>query len=221
MDNPKILLFCTSFSDNEYLWNNRYIKWLKFYNSINLNSNKILMIDDGSPVVPNIESVSITNSNNLNEEDREYKNSIIRFPNHLGRRGVLDYPGWFRSFSFACEYAKKFNYKKVIHIESDVFLLSDKIINYINDLDSGWNSFMCSRYSFPESGIQIICKDQIDNLYEFYNKDYNLYKNFPIERLIPFTNVSDNFIGDRYGEYLPSPPIGADFCSQFLPEWRI
>ena len=179
------------------------------------------MIDDGSPIVPNINSAPIIDSENLNEEDGSYKNHIIHFAENLGRNNVLDYPGWFRSFSFAAAYAKKFNYEKIIHIESDVFLLSNRILNYINNIDNGWNSFLCNRYKFPESGIQVIGKDQIDNFFNFCDKNYDTYRNFPIETIIPFTNVECSFIGDRYGEYLDSCPNNVDFCSQFLPEWHI
>jgi hypothetical protein len=221
MNNFKTLLFCTSFSNSETLWRNRYLKWLKFYNSINLNADKILMIDDGSPIIPNIESVPIMNPNEISCDSDKYKNSIIHFSENLGRSATQDYPGWFRSFSFAGKYAKKFNFEKIIHIESDVFLLSDRITNFINSLTSGWTSFPCRRYGFPESGIQIICKDQLDNFYNFCNQEYDLYRGYAIETILPLTNINHEFIGDRYGEYLSSPPENVDYCSQFLPEWNI
>jgi len=221
MNNLKTLLFCTSFSDSEYLWDNRYIKWLKFYNSISLNTDKILMIDDGSPIIPNIKSVEAIPCQDTNKESDDFKNSILYFQNNFGRKGILDYPGWFRSFSFAAEYAKKFNYKKIIHIESDIFLMSDKIVNYINSLTSGWTSFPCRRHGFPESGIQIICEDQLDNFYNFCEKGYDEYRGLAIETILPFTSVQNEFIGDRYGEYLDAPPKNVDYCSQFLTEWKI
>lgn len=217
----KTLLFCTSYFDNNYIWENRYLKWINYFNSIKINKDKVLIIDDGSPRLPQDERLPVIFPDTIKDEEPEGRNLIIHFSENLGRPEMLNYPGWFRSFSYASQYAKLFNYKKIIHIESDIFILSKRILNYINDLNSGWVSFTCRRHGFPESGIQIICEDQLENLEAFCKKGYSSYKGTAIEVLLPFTKVENGFIGDRYGEYMHAPPANVDYCSQYLPEWKI
>ena len=48
----KVLLFTTSFSNNIESWNNRYLKWFKYYTKSSLYYNKLLIVDDGSPILP-------------------------------------------------------------------------------------------------------------------------------------------------------------------------
>ena len=56
------------------------------------------------------------------------------------------------------------------------------------------------RHRFPETALQVICKDQFENFEKL--KDANPSLSFPdlAERLLPFTNVHKQFIGDRYSD---------------------
>jgi hypothetical protein len=215
----KTLLFTTSYCTDLPAWDRRIYKWYKYFSSSPLYYDKLLILDDKSPLLPNWENIhNITKP--FSEEPTE-KNLLISFQSHLGRLGMLDYPGWYRSYSFAARYAKKFNYKKVIHIESDSYLISNKIFDYFNKTESGWSSLWCKRYNFPENALQIICKDQIDNFYKTTLHPYNFFKNKVIEIYIPFTHINKNFIGDRYHEYRDDIPIDADFASQVKIDFDI
>jgi hypothetical protein len=216
------LLFCTSFSETNEQWYARYKRWFDYYSNSNLNFNKCLIIDDGSPVLPTWKEFKIVSkSTNLDTEPLN-KNSFVSLTPHLGRPSSWNFPGWFRSFAFAAKYAVKHNFKKVIHIESDSFLLSDSIIEYVNQTTTGWTAFWCNRHNFPESAIQIIGEDQLNNFYYFVTKNYNEnYANKPIECVIPFTNINKQFIGDRYSEFSSSCPKEIDYCCQFLTEWKL
>jgi hypothetical protein len=114
----------------------------------------------------------------------------------------------------AAKYAQENGFNKIIHAESDAYLLSDKIIDVVNFLQSGWHTFWCPLHNLHESAIQVICQDQIQTYRDFTDKPYDVYRNQLIDRMLPYTGVHEIFKGDRYGEYLDHIPIGADFSCQ-------
>lgn len=208
----KILLFTTSYCKDLDTWENRIYKWYKHYTTSSLQFTKLLILDDCSPVLPTWEDCSVLD--NFVDEPVD-KSFILRFKTHLGRPGHLDYPGWYRSFSFAAKYAYKFNYDKVIHIESDAYLLTSRIIEYFNRKETDWTSLWCKVHNFPETAIQIICKDQILNYFNTTQVSYeHFFKDKTIETCLPFTCIESTFIGDRYHEYRHDIPCDADYACQ-------
>lgn len=221
MISKKTLLFCTSYSNNHDNWNKRYRKWLDYYVYDNkLLFDQCLIIDDGSPILPEWKDVCFTTKEYILNSQPNDKIIFVKFDKNLGRPNVHNYPGWFRGFKFAANYAKKFNFKKIIHLESDAYLISDKSFDYVNSLKDGWVSFWCKEHNFAESAIQIIGKDQIDNYYNFTNQNYEKFIGQSIECYIPFTHINKSLIGGRYGEFHKTLPKNIDFCCQFLNEWQ-
>lgn len=195
----KSLVFCTSFIKDDHAWKGRYQRWLDFYKNIPIDADKRIMIDDGSPYLPSSDVIqSITSNDNPSQYDNE--NLLIRFDENLGRQGLLAYPGWWRSFLHSIVIAEQLNADKIIHIESDAYILSQRLVDFINDIKSGWHVLWTQRYGFPETGIQIICHDQFEN-FEKFKEDFskNDFSDFA-ENLLPFTSVNRNFKGDRYSE---------------------
>ena len=216
----KILLFGTSFSKTHKDWEMRYKKWYDYYTQSSIKYSNLLIIDDGSPILPQWNDLTIINAPFANELDT--KHNLIHFSNNLGRPSHLNYPGWFRSFRFAIRYAKMFNYEKIIHIETDAYVISNKLINFINEIHSGWQPLYCKKHLFPESAIQIIGKDCIDRAWKTVELDYATYfLDRDIERIFPFTNVITNFEGDRYFEYINQIPINADYACQVPNDHKI
>jgi hypothetical protein len=216
------LLFCTSFSDSLDVWNKRYRRWVNYYNSSKLNFDQCLIVDDASSCLPDWSDVKTITKLQNHEQALTDKNVLVTFNSHLGRPSTWNYPGWYRSYGFAAKYAVKFNFKKVIHVESDAFLLSDKIFKYINELDRGWTSFWSERYNFPETAIQVICEDQLNSFFWFSTQNYNqTHINKPIEKITPFTNINRDFKGDRYSEFMTSLPPNSDYCCQYLANWNL
>jgi len=209
----KTLLFGTSYSTSLEEWETRYKKWLNYYENSPLNYQKLLLIDDGSDLLPNWEILNIQNTPFTEESPN--KCNLIHFNNHLGRPSHLNYPGWFRSFRFAIRYAKLFNYDKIIHIETDAYVLSKELFEFINKLNDGWSTLFCKKHNFPETAIQIIGKKSIDRARKTVELDYNTYfLNRDIERAFPFTNIITKFEGDRYFEYTDKIPDSADYACQ-------
>jgi len=217
----KTLVFCTSFSSTQMAWDYRYKKWFDFLNKSFLEKNQILIIDDGSPTLPNWNNLKIYNEPTIPSSSNE-EFVLFHFNKRLGRQAILNYPGWYRSFTFAATWAKRYSFNKIIHIESDTFILSEKLITYINNLSSGWTSLYCHSQNFPETCIQIICEDQIKKFLKFSRHDYDInFRDKPIELFIPFTNIEKKFIGDRYGEIqgLNALPSGIDYAANIPSHW--
>jgi len=198
----KTLLFCTAYAQNQDVWNGRYKSWFEYYKSSGINHDKLMIFDDASPERPEFCPAE----------------NYYRFDEHLGRQGHLDYGGWYRSFAIAVRYSQNNGFDKIIHAESDAYLLSRSIKDFVNSLNSGWHTFWCPRHNLHESSLQVICPDKIDTYYKFTDHPYDHYRNQLIDNMFPYTEVYKFFKGDRYGEYMDQIPFDADFCCQTSPE---
>ena len=123
---------------------------------------------------------------------------LYHFQNHLGRNDIKNFPGWFRSFTFALSYAQQYGFEKIIHLESDFFVLSKPLFNWINTLSSSWSTLFSQHYNFPECAIQVITQDQYSAYEHLTKKDYaKEYVGWDMETVLPFTHVDKSFLGDR------------------------
>ena len=195
----KSLLFCTSYIKNAQAWNTRYQRWLDYYQQMPIDAVKRIMLDDGSPYLPPgdiIRTVPFDAPLSQYGED----NLLVRFENNLGRQSISAYPGWWRSFLHAITLAKELGAEKIIHIESDAYIVSPRLVDFINQVESGWHVMWSERYQFPETAIQVICKDQFEIFEQFKASRPDLNFGDLAERLLPFTGVERQFKGDRYSE---------------------
>lgn len=216
----KTLLFCTSYAASDETWELRYRRWLDFFGRSTLHKDQLLMIDDGSPKLPSWRGVKLLRE--LPERQPAEKAVLFHFADNLGRPDVLDYPGWYRSFTFAAVYARKYGFTKVVHVESDSFVFSRRMIDYLNELQTGWTTFWCPRWNFPESCIQVIGSDQLEAYAALAAVPYSgKLSGHRIEELLPFTEVRKDFVGDRFGEYESWLPDKIDFGCQIPEEWAI
>jgi hypothetical protein len=221
-------IFCTSYIDSEYIYENRYKKWYSYYRK--KTNLPIFFIDDASTF-----NLVDTENVNLNVDVCDsVKINFHTFKTHLGRPGDFYVPGWARSFFYSLEIAKKFNFDSIIHLESDFFVLNDFLLNYISNLDSGWTVLWCKKYQMAETSCQIICEDQYNT---FVNAEINYRKmvekydlpnmtreqiiDLPnpnpvvIEHILPYTHINKIYIGDRYGEENLDIQHDMDFYAQF------
>jgi hypothetical protein len=204
----KTLLFCTAYASDSDTWEGRYYPWYEHYKSCGVNYDRLLVIDDGSQTSPTF----------LTTEEH------VKLTPRLGRNGIHNYPGWYRSFAHAINFANGNGFDKIVHCESDSFLLSDKVIRFVNGLSSGWSTFWCPRHSLPESAIQVICQDNLLAAVEFFSQLYGVYVHQCLDEILPYTEIHKTFIGDRYGETNDPIPKNADFSCQtslsMLHKWR-
>ena len=207
----KSFIFCTSYFKNESEYVSRYLKWINFYKNLEFSKDKpLILIDDGSPDVSFCKDINIIDadleSRDFLGQDLDEVN-LVRFPNNLGRLSHLAYFGWWRSFLFSFDIAQKYNYEKIIHVESDCFLLTHKIVDEIEGFEDGWLTYWTDKYLFPETNIQVITsqkffeKKEIETLLEREKrKSFGFQDSFHAEKVLPFTFVNKKMMGDRYGE---------------------
>jgi len=197
----KTIIFCTSFINDDN--NVRYQKWIDYYhNKLDLfNAGNLFLIDDGSSNISFNDRVEIVESNAL-PGSLKSNITLFHFEDHLGRPSRKNYSGWWRSFTFSIKLAEKYNIDKIIHIESDYYIVSRRMIDYMAEISEGWTVFYSKFYGFPETAIQIICKDSFEKLNKTYQNAVESKYQFKkiAERVLPFSKVEKGFLGDRYGE---------------------
>ena len=201
-------LFCTSYINQDIISCHplRYKKWIEYYSKImeDLGVDHIFLIDDGSPdpAIENTSAIEIISANDGLPATLSKKINIITFREHLGRPSQKEYPGWWRSFTYSIKIAEKYGFEKIIHIESDFYLVSDRLIKFIHSLNKGWTSLYSPHLNFPETAVQIICQDSLHLLENIRSaaEQSNYTFNQMAERLLPFTSVCKEFTGDRIGE---------------------
>lgn len=192
------IFFCTSYIADADAWNSRYKRWLAFHQKINFGDTHFVLIDDASPFCPPENEAIVIEPGAALPQDMP---AIIRFSNRLGRSSLLSYPGWWRSFLHSVDLARSLGAQKIIHVESDAFIISQKMREYINSLSSGWTTFWAASYNFPETAIQVICEDQFEALASFKEKHPSELEGKFAEELLPFTHVNRAMVGDRYSEF--------------------
>jgi hypothetical protein len=105
------------------------------------------------------------------------------------------------------------NYDRVLVIDNDSFILSQRLATYVREKNSGWTSLYSPRHQMPECNLQIICRDAYRAYREFTNGNWEDVKDRCMETSLPVT-VEHGFVADRFGETDRRPDATIDFFSQ-------
>ena len=212
-DELKTLLFCTSYCADEAAWQRRYRRWLAHHRWIPLRKAATFFIDDCSPHVPADPDLHCLHELPTGS-DLPDATCVYRFATHLGREGLIGHFGWWRSFLFSLDIARAFGFEKIVHVESDAYLLSRKVVDYVNALDTGWTVMWCPKYGFPEPAIQIVAADQFQRMADVASAGVARLGQALAEFTLPFTHIEKRFVGNRYGEQRTRIPGYADYACQ-------
>jgi len=212
MSESPTLLFCTSHIASEDAWQTRYRPWIDYYEQVPLCRDATYMFDDASPFRPSDARLEIEEA--LLDAPDFSKVRFHRFATHLGRDGLLGHLGWWRSFIHSLQVARRYGFRRIVHVESDAYLLSLPVVNYINSLNSGWTVMWCDRYSLPEPAIQVIAEDQYPVFQGIAEIGVQTLALQMAELTLPFTHVERRFAGNRYGETRSRIPGYADYACQ-------
>ncbi len=215
----RTLVFCTSFADRALTWRQRYGRWLDALRRSQIQFDQILIADDASPVPPPWSDLLILEEPpNGGEADPRCAASLgaefvmYRFRERRGRQ-PWGLPGWHRSFAFAAKYGFLNGFDKVIHIESDAFIISREMQALVNQITEGWVTPWCPRHGFPEMAIEVVSGSQVRRFAEWADRPYSEMSGRCHEWSLPYTHIVRNLIGDRYEN---SVPRIADFAMQVL-----
>ncbi len=216
----RTVVFCTAFvyrdTDPYYSWSVRYRIWLEAVRRSKLKFDQLVLVDDGSATLPDWQDIRI-----LQEGDDlscEEPAVLYHFRNRLGRNAISDFPGWVRSFFFMSRYAEANGFDKIVHLEADAFLISDRAVDTINRCTDGWGAMWCPRFNRPESGIQVIAGSGLALYGSWAKKPIERFSGRVIEETLPFTFIERGVEGDRYGEReVNRVPRWVDWCMQAVP----
>ncbi len=178
-------------------------KFLKYYTPLanRLGFDDIIISDNGGSQEQLHEVIALS--------------PTIRFIcNPLMFRGEhWDYlPCWRQQYDVQC--AIDLGYDKIIILDDDAYLLSDRVLTYVKQLKTGWTSFYCPKHNFPEAAISVLCRDAFSRFEAFTSIPYTHWNGkAPMELLMPYTHVEKDFNIDRFGEdNLPQMPDMDGYC---------
>lgn len=131
--------------------------------------------------------------------------TIVSLKPHYDRPSHLDYKYLWRAVFFLSSFFVY--YDKIIYMDNDFYILSDKMFKYIEEIKSGWTTFYSAHYGFPETGCHVLTEcDEYNDFVDMEMDDFvNKYNGKIMEDVLPVTHVERSMIGDRYGE-LPNKP---------------
>lgn len=192
----------------------RNIDFLNYYSdlsSLRFFFSDIILFDNGSSR-DNFYTLDLQTPRN---------NFSFKMNEHVPKtnKGSFDYPYLWRAIYFLPE-VFKLGFKKVICLDSDCFILSEKILKFVKDINSGWHSFWIPKWNYPTPEFCIICSDALPILNKFiYEKSWMERNGTCMETELPFTHIHKNFVGDRYGENDIPQFVSMDYYCQ--RNWRM
>jgi hypothetical protein len=213
----RTLVFCTAYAEDVSVWTDRYRIWLDAVLGGGLGADQILLVDDGSATLPGWPDTAVISVDTLGDVYTAPAMGpllLVHFRQRLGRVDVLNFPGWHRSFCFAALYAARHQFDRVIHIESDAFVVSARARDYLRDFSEGWAAFWSVRYAMPETAIQVAAGEGLRTLAGFARSPYGALAGRIHEQDMPFSQLARDFRGDRYGEFTDAIPADADYAAQ-------
>lgn len=189
----------------------RYEKYISYYRPLKerLGFSKFVFIDNGSSMS------SLRTLEGLVGFDDVV---LFRHPDHLprDRNKPHHYPfGWRMIFS-----ARKFldDFDRIVFLDSDSFVLSEKLANWVKHTLTGWQTIWCARYRMPEGNISILNRDVYSDFKEWTGDDYEKFLTKYLGRMmevrLPFTYVDKDFICDRFGDTRELQRPEMDFYGQ-------
>ena len=184
----------------------RNIRYIEYYTRLkdNLRFDDIWLLDNAS---------SYDSIQRLHNEVKTPFN-LFRFPERLTHTGgPYGYPYCWRALGFI-ENLMNIGYDRIFLIDSDCFVVSQKLVNFMNECNSGWQTLWCKKWNFPEASFQIITRDVFHHFKEFMGEDPMQHVDKCMETVLPFTHINKEFNADRFGEdRIPQGP-GMDLYSQ-------
>ncbi len=209
--------------ENILLWLRHYIKRKE-----RMGFSNILLVDDGS----SLESLQFFKSifaysfvqvlRKEKKRELEYYNispdifsreiSLISFENKIYSNNPLIRADFWRGYSFSAFAALNFNFEKLIFCDVNAFALSDRMMSWIKNKDTGFNCVYETPNMKRSASIQVLGPDAIAAASSYFCDENGLkedfwfgfsrsIENYSPEFILPFTNRPDEFASFKIKKY--------------------
>lgn len=173
----------------------RVNRYLDYYMSIKeeLGFEKIILLDNRS-----------TNGMVAQLEISGLPVEIIQSKYPLYKLGDTehDYPYVWRGLYKAVELLQQ--YDKVFRIDSDSYILSKRLANYLRDDAEGFETMHLHLHGLiPADEISVLTREALPRLKEFCREPWSTHHGKFFEHTIPITRMCKEFHGERYGLHVP------------------
>lgn len=199
----KTALLTPCYLEGEDLYGNNRLKrmerWLDYHLAIKdqLGADDFWLLDNESP------------RSSVFDLLNQYTSINVLSDWHLPKRGNgngVDYDYCWRAIWFMRTLITKKDYKKIIFLDNDAYILSHRLAKLVKELDSGWSSFYIPKYSFNSAEFHILCENRFEDFLEYTSGNFMDKNGITMEKDLPFTTVWKSFVGDRYGEDIDKYP---------------
>lgn len=201
----------------------RNLKWLEYHRKLKdkLGYDKIVLLDNASDL-EELKKLGVTvydEYGDLLYAPGEPTDTVVyRFYTHIPRTGVWQYPYCWRGLVYLKRVVRDLNVNKIIGLDTDFYVLTSKLASFMKTQSTGWTSFFCHKYGFPEAAMWVLCEDTMNSLLDFSVPSFTHYNDQHMEYLLPFTHVHKAmFTGDRYGEARDAQTVHMDYYGQWSP----
>ena len=132
------LLFCSTYLTTDLDWEKRCRRWFEFHKNKGLKFDQYLIVDNGSPELPGWSDARVIYD--FSRELFAHKDIIIfRFEDTVDNHGD-------RAKQVAEQYLKEYNFDRLVNIESDTYVISNRLVRKINRTNPNWEDFVGGDY---------------------------------------------------------------------------
>lgn len=183
----------------------RNIKYIQYYLSIqeHLGFEKIFFIDNASDP-ENVAALEMVGKDQI---------EVIRFDQHLKRGGIYDYAYCWRALYEIGPLIDR-GYEKIVTLDTDAFILSQRLADLVKHSNTGWWSVWCNKYEFPEASFHVLCEDSFIILKTYMEIPWRERNGVMMETALPFTHILKGLNCDRFGEDDTPQDSTMDFYGQ-------
>ncbi len=219
----KTVLFTSCYLDGKDAQGNdrleRTKRYIKYYGSIKdiLGIDECFLLDNGSSE-ENIGKLKefLFSGRTHGQFDVKFK-SVVNVEH--GRPGIpLDYRHCWRSLYYYKQLIEE-NYKKIICIDTDTFVISTQLAEYIKNLKEEYTTFWSRKYQFPTAELTVLCENKFPRMLKFLETPMEQKFGLLMEQNLPFTCVNVEYNVDRFGETGAPIEANMDGYSQARPEF--
>jgi hypothetical protein len=144
-----------------------------------------------------------------------------RKPLVSGGGSCVNYPYCWKALYVMRSVMERFDYSKSITLDTDAYVLSQRLASYVKSLKSGWTAFWINKYNFPSAEFHVLTQPALHQFEDFTEPPYMAHQGKLMETSLPFTNINRDFICDRFGEQGVQQHPQMDLYSQYRGDVKL